>query len=148
MSKILQRVHLLGRFYLNKWQYDATKWLDDVWFGRSNRPRVASVAFMITHSTRQKLLAAGFPSSVIRMLQPTIAQKIIADNIMYDQFKELQEQHQEEQAERARRTSEQMETQKNALAMAKVKQVEERMAPSAALVIHQTSVAAEKDENK
>ena len=102
----LQRWHLLGRYHVNKWHYDGSKWLDRLLYGTGstgNGPRVASVAFMITHHMREQLISAGFPASVIATLQPAAAQKIVADQITFDQFEELRKLQQVEKAgERAK----------------------------------------------
>lgn len=93
----MQRWHLLGRYYVNKWHYDSFKWADRVWYGQGstgNGPRVASVAFMVTHSMRQQLLSADFPPSVISTLQPATAQKLIADEMTFAQFEKLRNKQQ------------------------------------------------------
>ncbi|OWZ04877.1 hypothetical protein PHMEG_00023146 [Phytophthora megakarya] len=113
----VQRWHLLGRYYVNKWHYDGSKWAERVWYGQGstgNGPQVASVAFMITRSMRQQLLDAGFPPSSISTLQPAVAQKIIADQITFAQFEQLQKQQMEEVGERAKQVLQQEEEQ-NAL---------------------------------
>ncbi|KUF84709.1 hypothetical protein AM587_10003122 [Phytophthora nicotianae] len=145
----VQRWHLLGRYYVNKWHYDGSKWAERVWYGQGstgNGPQVASVAFMITRSMRQQLLGAGFPPSAISTLQPAAAQKIIADKITFVQFEELQkQQHVEEAAESAKEALKQEE--QSALVAAKEKQESEHehepAVPSVALVVQQEKVEGE-----
>uniref|UniRef100_H3GQD3 Uncharacterized protein n=1 Tax=Phytophthora ramorum TaxID=164328 RepID=H3GQD3_PHYRM len=140
-----QRWHLLGRYYINKWHYDGSKWADRVWYGQGstgNGPQVASVAFMITRNMRQQLLDAGFPPSAISKLPPAAAQKVIADKVSYAQFEELQKQQQVEQAaQQAKATLEQEQEQQSALVAADVvEQGEEQQrgrANLAALVVQQ-----------
>ncbi|KAG7383340.1 hypothetical protein PHYPSEUDO_003720 [Phytophthora pseudosyringae] len=153
MSTIVQRLqaraqrwHLLGRYYVNKWHYDGSKWAERVWYGQGstgNGPQVASVAFMITRGMRQQLLDAGFPPSAISTLQPAVAQKLIADKLSFAQFEELQKQQQVEQAaERAKQALKQEQQQPSALVMADVKQDAElkQTVPSAALVVQEEKI--------
>ncbi|KAG7402264.1 hypothetical protein PHYBOEH_003523 [Phytophthora boehmeriae] len=140
----LQRWHLLGRYYVNKWHYDGSKWADRVWYGQGstgNGPAVASVAFMITRGMRQQLMDAGFPPAAISTLQPAVAQRIIADKITYAQFEEQQKQKQVKQAaEAAKRILDQEEEQQQQSALVAADATtqeprEEETATSAALVI-------------
>ncbi|EGZ19174.1 hypothetical protein PHYSODRAFT_557030 [Phytophthora sojae] len=147
-----QRWHLLGRYYVNKWHYDGSKWAERVWYGQGstgNGPQVASVAFMITRSMRQQLVDAGFPPSAISTLQPAVAQKIIADKLTFAQFEEQQKQQQVQgAAERAKQALKQQEEeeqqQQQSIALVQV-QVQ---VPSAALVVQQEDVAANDEDLK
>ncbi|KAL3660594.1 hypothetical protein V7S43_014349 [Phytophthora oleae] len=136
-----QRWHLLGRYYVNKWHYDGSKWAERVWYGQGstgNGPQVASVAFMITRSMRQQLLDAGFPPAAISTLQPAIAQKIIADKVTFMQFEELQKQEVEQVAERAKHALKQEAEAKQSELDNKVDiNKEDPAAGSAALVVQQ-----------
>uniref|UniRef100_M4B657 Uncharacterized protein n=1 Tax=Hyaloperonospora arabidopsidis (strain Emoy2) TaxID=559515 RepID=M4B657_HYAAE len=101
LQACLQRWHLLGRYHVNKWHYDASKWLDRLLYATGstgNGPQVASVAFMITRNMRQQLMDAGFPASAIATLQPATAQKIIAGKVTFEKFEELQKLRQVEEA--------------------------------------------------
>ncbi|KAI9906837.1 hypothetical protein PsorP6_002818 [Peronosclerospora sorghi] len=100
----VERWHLLGRYYVNKWHYDGSKLLDRVLYGQGsteNGPHVASVAFMITRSMRQQLVNSGFPPSAISKLPPATAQKIIADKIAFSQFEKLRVRQEMEHAKQA-----------------------------------------------
>lgn len=133
-----QRWHLLGRYYVNKWHYDGSKWAERVWYGQGstgNGPQVASVAFMITRNMRQQLLDAGFPPSAISTLQPAVAQKIIADKVTFVQFEELQKQEVEQVGERAKQALKQEdEAKQSALEKVEIKK-EDAASGSAALVV-------------
>ncbi|KAG1688188.1 hypothetical protein DVH05_019031 [Phytophthora capsici] len=135
-----QRWHLLGRYYVNKWHYDGSKWAERVWYGQGstgNGPQVASVAFMITRNMRQQLLDAGFPPSAISTLQPAVAQKIIADKVTFVQFEELQKQEVEQVGERAKQALKQEdEAKQSALEKVEIKK-EDAASGSAALVVQQ-----------
>ncbi|KAG6966220.1 hypothetical protein JG688_00006849 [Phytophthora aleatoria] len=134
----VQRWRLLGRYYVNKWHYDGSKWAERVWYGQGstgNGPQVASVAFMITRSMRQQLLDAGFPPSAISTLQPAAAQKIIADKITFVQFEELQKQQQVELAAERAKQSLRQEEQSKLAASKEAEQEHDQAAPSAALVV-------------
>ena len=136
----VQRWHVLGRYYANKWHYDGSKWMDRVLYGQGSTgtgPQVASVAFMITRAMRQQLVDAGFPLSAISSLQPAVAQHIIATKMTFAQFEELQKQQQVEQAaERAKQTLRQEEE--------KQEQLQEQAADASALVIlHERMVNVE-----
>ncbi|POM61453.1 hypothetical protein PHPALM_29525 [Phytophthora palmivora] len=140
----VQRWHLLGRYYVNKWHYDGSKWAERVWYGQGstgNGPQVASVAFMITRSMRQQLLDAGFPPSAISTLQPAAAQKVIADKTTFAQFEQLQKQQVQEAGERAKQALKQ-EDQQSALVMTDVEQdtEHEKVVASAALVVQEEKV--------
>ncbi|RLN57925.1 hypothetical protein BBJ29_008878 [Phytophthora kernoviae] len=157
----VQRLHLLGRYYVNKWHYDGSKWADRVWYGQGstgNGPAVASVAFMITRSMRQQLVDAGFPTSAISTLQPAVAQKIIADKVTYVQFEDQQKEEQVKQAaEAAKRVLKQEEEQKQkqkqqqqqqqsalvAAEMTKQKAHQEKTTASAALMIQPETLVKE-----
>ncbi|KAE9004986.1 hypothetical protein PR003_g3546 [Phytophthora rubi] len=154
----VQRWHLLGRYYANKWHYDGSKWAERVWYGQGstgNGPQVASVAFMITRSMRQQLLDAGFPPSAISTLQPATAQKIIADQLTFAQFEEQQKQQQvQEAAEGAKQALKQEEEQQQSVALVAAEEMQEYQeeqekkqdqAPSAALVVQQEHVAESED---
>ncbi|KAK1944491.1 hypothetical protein P3T76_004403 [Phytophthora citrophthora] len=135
-----QRWHLLGRYYVNKWHYDGSKWAERVWYGQGstgNGPQVASVAFMITRNMRQQLLDAGFPPSAISILQPAMAQKIIADKITFVQFEEQQKQEVEQAGERAKHALKQEQAKLSELEKVDINK-EDPAAESAALVVQQT----------
>jgi hypothetical protein len=147
----VQRWHLLGRYYVNKWHYDGSKWWERVWYGQGstgNGPQVASVAFMITRGMRQQLLDAGFPPSAISTLQPAAAQKILVDKVSFAQFEELQKQQQVAQAaESAKKALEQeeKEQQQGALVTAAVNEdTQQQVQATAALVVQQEKVVEEK----
>ncbi|KAF4046908.1 hypothetical protein GN244_ATG00635 [Phytophthora infestans] len=145
----VQRWHLLGRYYVNKWHYDGSKWADRVWYGQGstgNGPQVASVAFMITRSMRQQLLDAGFPPSAISTLQPAAAQKIITEKITFVQFEELQKQQQVEQAAETAKQALKQEEQSALVAATEAEQEHEQTTLTAALVVQQEKI--EKEEEK
>ncbi|KAG6590862.1 Cleavage and polyadenylation specificity factor subunit 3 [Phytophthora cinnamomi] len=153
----VQRWHLLGRYYVNKWHYDGSKWAERVWYGQGstgNGPQVASVAFMITRSMRQQLLDAGFPPSAIATLQPAAAQKILADKLTFAQFEEQQKQRQvQEVADRAKQALQQEEEQQQQQSVALVaagetQESRHEQMPSAALVVQQEGVAEDEDLKK
>ncbi|CAI5719819.1 unnamed protein product [Peronospora effusa] len=156
----MQRWHLLGRYYANKWHYDGSKWMDCVLYGQGstgNGPQVASVAFMITRAMRQQLMDVGFPPSAISSLQPAVAQQLIADKTSFAQFKELQKQQQvEKAAEKAKQTLRQEEEQEHqqeqsvVLAKEEMQQTIEHQeeAETSALVIRQEKVVKEEDVKK
>ncbi|GMF65294.1 unnamed protein product [Phytophthora lilii] len=136
-----QRWHLLGRYYVNKWHYDGSKWAERVWYGQGSTgggPQVASVAFMITRAMRQQLAAAGFPPSAISALQPAVAQQILGDKLSFAQFQELQRQQQVQQAaERAKQALKQEDEQHSALVAAEVKHAGQEQPATAALLVQQ-----------
>ncbi|KAJ0404442.1 hypothetical protein ATCC90586_001946 [Pythium insidiosum] len=92
------RWHQLSRYYLNKWQYDGSKWAERVWYGRGSQSRtsVASVPFMLTRQMRLDLERAGFPAHEIAALLPRTAHQLLTDKVTYAQFR-LQQQTQQQQ---------------------------------------------------
>ncbi|KAF4324481.1 hypothetical protein G195_001414 [Phytophthora kernoviae 00238/432] len=129
----MQRLHLLGRYYVNKWHYNGSKWADRV-------------------CMRQQLVDAGFPTSAISTLQPAVAQKIIADKVTYVQFEDQQKEEQVKQAaEAAKRVLKQEEEQKQkqqhsalvAAEMTKQEAHQEKTTASAALMIQPETLVKE-----
>ncbi|KAJ0396193.1 hypothetical protein P43SY_001900 [Pythium insidiosum] len=92
------RWHQLSRYYLNKWQYDGSKWAERVWYGRGSQSptSVASVPFMLTRQMRLDLERAGFPAHEIAALLPRTAHQLLTDKVSYAQFR-LQQQTQQTQ---------------------------------------------------
>ncbi|GLD92403.1 hypothetical protein PINS_up000936 [Pythium insidiosum] len=84
----VHRWHQLSRYYLNKWQYDGTKWAERVWYGSGSQSAtsVASVPFMLTRQMRLDLERAGFPAHEIAALLPRTAHQLLADNVTYTQY--------------------------------------------------------------
>jgi len=82
----LQRWEQLSRYYVNKWHYDGSKFVERVWYGQGSQSRVAQVPFMITRQMRQQLEAAGFPSDEISRMLPKAAHQVITDKVTYARY--------------------------------------------------------------
>lgn len=94
----LQRWEQLSRYYVNKWHYDGSKFVERVWYGQGSQGRVAQVPFMITRQMRQQLEAAGFPGDEISRMLPKAAHQIITDKVTYARYVQQKQELEEVEA--------------------------------------------------
>lgn len=92
----LQRWEQLSRYYVNKWHYDGSKFVERVWYGEGTQgANRAQVPFMITRHMRQQLEATGFPSDEISRMLPKAAHQVITDKVTYARYVQQKQEQKE-----------------------------------------------------
>lgn len=136
----LLRWQQMSRYYLNKWQYDGSKFVDRVWRGAGTgaADKKAQVPFMITKSMRQQLQASGYPSDEISRMLPKLAHQLIADKVSYSQFEQQKQREIEELAAAA----------KEAIAQEEKAAQDQSAAASSIVVVAETHSSSRSDESQ